>query len=126
MAYFKYTYLVLWISIITSSSCTKKIDLKNFDANIFKNDKNGCKNSREAEYKKLEPIKSDFVGMRETQLYEILGQPDKQQIEARSKKQYFYYLNPSKVCDSSVLESKLLIVDFDALNRVVVLSVGFE
>lgn len=126
MPYIKYTYLILWISIITSTSCSKKIDLKNFKEGIFKEDKNGCKGMRLAEYGNLDLIKSDFVGMRETQLHEILGQPDKQQIEARSKKQYFYYLSPSKTCDSSVSESKLLVVDFDALNRVMLLSISFE
>lgn len=126
MPNFKYSYLVLWISIITSTSCSKKIDLKNFDSQVFKNDKNACKNLREAEYKKIESLKSEFVGIKETQLNDIFGQPDKQQIEARSKKQYFYYLSPAKNCDTTLTESKLLIVDFDALNRVVVLSVGFE
>jgi outer membrane protein assembly factor BamE (lipoprotein component of BamABCDE complex) len=117
---------ILLISILLFTSCNKEIDLKNFNKETWVRDFNGCDGSREVQYGYLEQLKAEFVGMRESQLLEILGKPNKQELAERGKKTYFYYILPGKQCLFRKNETKLLVVDFDALDRVSLFSLKVE
>lgn len=118
--------LILLISIFVFSSCKKEIDFKNFDPLTWRKDYNGCDGSREVQYIYLDKIKNEFIGVRETQLVEILGKPNKQELGERGKTTYFYYIIPGKQCVFRKNETKLLVIDFDALDRVALFSLRVE
>ena len=124
--YIKVLSLLLLISILPFASCNKKIDLQNFDPQDWKRDFNGCDGSREILMNALGHIKPQLLGIRESQVLEILGNPNKQELGERSKKSYMYYIMPGKQCVFRKNETKLLVVDFDALDRVALFSIRVE
>ncbi len=116
---------VVWISIC---ACDKKINLGEFDKNGWKSDFNGCKGIRELQLKHIDLIKKEFTGMRETQLHEILGKPNKQELKERNCKTYYYYVSPGAQCTGSENPKGVssLIVELDALNRVSLMRFTFD
>ena len=118
--------LLLLISILPFASCNKKIDLENFNPQDWRRDFNGCDGTREILMNALGHIKPQLLGIQESQLVEILGKPNKQELGERVKKSYLYYIIPGKQCVFRKNETKILVVDFDALDRVALFSIKIE
>ncbi len=117
--------LLLMVLFFIHVGCKKIPDLKNFDSKMWQSDPMGCIGERKKNIAFLNEIKADLVGISEDQLLSVMGNPDKKILEERSKKQYIYYLS-SIVCARELSENVAVVVDFDALHRVVVLSTNIE
>lgn len=122
MKFKKYVYFLFFLTLL---SCKKIPDLKKFDTQKWQSDPMGCLGERKRNIATLNEIKSDLVGISEDQLLAVLGNPDRKILDERSKKQYIYYLS-SIVCAKEKYENVAIVVDFDALHRVVVLSTEIQ
>lgn len=123
----RYTALIILTALwINFSGCKRKIDLGRFNPEHWKRDFNGCDGTRESIYSFFEGVKPQMIGIREDQVLEILGRPNKQNLEERSKKSYLYYLTPGKQCVFRKNEARLIEVEFDALDRVKTISIKVE
>ena len=107
-------------------SCKKDIRYKRFNPYAFQADINGCDGTRRVQIVYLDSIKDDFKGMWESQLLEILGRPNKQELDERNKKSYVYHFAPGKQCMFGTGEVRSVVVDFDGLNRVERISYRVE
>lgn len=124
---FKNQILVfILLSICIFSSCNKKIDLKEFNKDDWRHDFNGCDGTRMELMQYLQLIQPDLIGIREPQLLEILGRPNKQELSERKKKSFMYYIYPGKQCVMNTADTRILVVDFDALDRVNLFSIKVE
>lgn len=118
-------HITIFLLLFSLFSCKNIPNLKQFDSKSWKSDPMGCLGIRKKNIETLNEIKGDLVGISEDQLLEVMGMPDRKILEERSKKQYLYYLS-SIVCASKLMENTAVVVDFDALHRVVVLSTNIE
>jgi hypothetical protein len=109
-------------------SCSKKLELGDFDIQVWKNDSYGCNGGRKQQFEKLNKVKNVFIGITENQLHQFLGKPNKQELKERNTKSYFYFLDRNSLCDSSinVMKNDFLIVEINAINQVVSLRYAFE
>lgn len=117
--------LLMLISIL---ACDKKVELGKFNTQVWQLDFNGCDGNRETQLYYLDSIKKNMYGISETQLYKILGRPNKQELGERNRKSYHYYAAPGKQCFmlKSATKTPTLIVDMDALNRVQLMRFSLE
>lgn len=118
-------HITIFLLLFSLFSCKNIPNLKQFDSKLWKSDPMGCLGIRKKNIETLNEIKGDLVGISEDQLLEVMGMPDRKILEERSKKQYLYYLS-SIVCANKLMENTAVVVDFDALHRVVVLSTNIE
>ncbi|MDX2189029.1 MAG: hypothetical protein SFY32_04130 [Bacteroidota bacterium] len=110
------------LSFIFLNSCNSKIDLGNFSSINWKTDAYACHGQRKFQFDLLKNYKENMYGLTENGVVEILGMPNKQNLNERNRKTYFYYLEPGDKCNDTIVVNKFMIVDFDALNRVKLIS----
>lgn len=109
-------------TFISISSCDSNNNLsQKIDFELWNSDKSGCLGLREAEFLKLDSIKSELYGIHEQKIFSLFGKPNKIQMEERNKKCYTYFLE----CDTIVLK-RVLKIDFDGLDRVRIIRVAVE
>ncbi|MFN0048544.1 MAG: hypothetical protein ACKVOU_05440 [Cytophagales bacterium] len=119
---------LLLLVLISINGCDKNIELGNFDVEIWKNDHDGCKGERKAQLENLNAIKKQFEGMRETRLHGFLGKPNRQELKERNCKSYYYYIDKTGQCigEEKTAKTPFLIVEMDALNRVMLMRFALE
>jgi hypothetical protein len=117
---------VLLINIVLLSSCKKNLDFKNFDSSEWKSDFKGCDGKRQQQLRNFDEIKTQLLGIQVSQLIEILGKPNKQELGDRKRRNFMYCLMPGKQCPEGQGDIKMLLVDFDALDRVALFSIKVE
>lgn len=91
----KYTIVLL---LLIAACSGKKVVIKDFNNEIWKQDKLGCKDLRSDLYKILLDNKQLLLGLRETELIDFLGRPDQTELYTRNQKFYFYQLSPGPQC----------------------------
>jgi outer membrane protein assembly factor BamE (lipoprotein component of BamABCDE complex) len=102
-------------------SCTTSIEIEGFSSKDWKSDRNGCKNTRLASIKTLMMSRDKILGQEEHSILNLLGRPDKNELLRRQQKFYFYYLEPSPLCDnitSEVDSASYLSIHFNATGVV--------
>jgi hypothetical protein len=117
---------LILLVLISITSCYKKIELRNFEPTLWKADHDGCKGDRNKLLPDLNEIKKQFEGMSETHQY--LGKPNRQELKERNCKSYYYFISPTSACESIIPSDKtsFLIVEMDALNRVMLMRFAIE
>lgn len=123
-----YTHLVILMFLVgVVSSCQKEVSLKKFNKWTWKADYNGCDGNREVQMQYLGEIKQELVGISEVQLLDILGRPNKHELDERKRKRYVYYFMVGKQCIMSTASgTRALVVELDALNRVKTFSLRYD
>jgi hypothetical protein len=109
----------LSIILILVSSCGKSLpELTNIDLEVWQQDRNGCLGKRAEMKNSLEQQKNKLLGLSETQIGEILGRPDDNELYKRNQKFYHYAIEASKNCGAVPLNSspKELIIRFTAMG----------
>jgi hypothetical protein len=103
------------------SSCTKdKPKLEGFNSELWKADKKGCNGKRIYLSEFLFTNSVNIKGMKDNDILELMGKPEKTNWEDRGKKTYYYFIQPGSQCDSTslLLEGTKIAFEFDALGRV--------
>lgn len=91
--------------------------LEGVDLAEWKNDRNGCSGKRAAMIEMLRSQRLKLEGLTETQIGELLGRPDQNELYKRNQKFYHYFLEPGRVCGSSVDKPHQLSIRFNATER---------
>ena len=99
-----------------SVSCGPSEKLQGFDAEKWKSDQNGCKELRLSMKDIFREQQDEIKGLRENELKELLGKPDKQELYVRSQKFFVYYLEPGPLCENAKDLPLTLTVRFNALG----------
>lgn len=97
-------------------SCGPSEKLQGFDAEKWKIDRNGCEGLRLSMKDIFREQQDEIKGLRENDLKELLGKPDKQELYVRSQKFFVYYLEPGPSCENAKDLPLTLTVRFNALG----------
>lgn len=109
---------ILLCSVLLIASCNSKNDNIEFDSVTWKNDKNGCQGLRKNLKEDFLIIKKFVIKKSEQEVIGLLGKPDIQQLDNRSKKSYIYYIDPSPDCDGALERPQKLVIEFNSINQV--------
>lgn len=87
------------IIILLVSGCGRDLPLfEGVDLEQWKQDKNACGNYRSSNREIFVIQKEKLLALKEMQIIELLGRPDKNELYKRNQKFYYYYLKPSPDC----------------------------
>jgi hypothetical protein len=83
-------------------ACTKPLPtLEGIDLSAWKNDKFGCNGVRFAMSSKMISQKEKLLSLNETQIVNLLGKPDVNELYKRNEKFYRYYLTDGPSCTTT-------------------------
>ena len=113
------TRIALFTSFILIISCSGKTELTNFDSKTWISDKKGCNLTRYEMMPRLEELIFELKGMKERQLQDALGKPDKTELYERGQRFLIYDVSPDKTCQSNYQGQQVdLILRLNALGIV--------
>ena len=92
--------------LLLFTACTKKPKLTGLDLETFKQDRGGCKGTREKQIDWLKTHKMTWKGVSSNDLEDILGKPDIQQLADRNQEYYVYFLEEGPHCEAIKNQSK--------------------
>lgn len=98
------------------SSCTKKIDVGDFDIEAWQADSKGCTGVRAGMTEAIMEVKPKLLELYQKSIIEVLGQPEEQELYQRSQTYYVYYIDPAGDCENSNENPRKLMVRFTALG----------
>ena len=91
--------------------------LEDFDNEIWKADKHGCKGDRKVMEAAVMEQRDKLLGFEEMQLVDFLGKPDQNELSKRNEKFYYYYIDPAPNCsENGNSEAKRLSIRFNAMG----------
>lgn len=105
------------LGLVILLGCSDK-KIPGFDAEVWKNDKNACKNQRISQLNALILEKSVIMGISQQEVVTLLGRPDKNELYSRGQKFFLYSVSPNEICSGANTNSKTLRIRFNALNSV--------
>ena len=108
-------YFLLAVLIISCGLPLPSLD--GIDLVKWKNDKNGCAGQRAAMMEALQNQKNKLEGLTETQISELLGRPDQNELYKRNQKFYHYFLQPGPACEKNTAKPLKLSIRFNATER---------
>lgn len=113
--------LVLLLLSPLFQSCTPRqnISESEFDAQSWKDDKNGCQNKRQNLLADFKNIASKLQGLSEPELRSLLGSPDTIELYKRHQKFYIYFIDAAQKCKNNTnSKPQKVFVRFNAINNV--------
>ncbi|GAB5523108.1 MAG: hypothetical protein Roseis2KO_09800 [Roseivirga sp.] len=110
--------LIIFLFIFSAgiSSCTKKIDVGNFDIEAWQADSKGCAGVRADMTEAIMEVKPKLLELYQKSIIEVLGQPEEQELYQRSQTYYVYYIDPAEDCENGKENPRKLMVRFTALG----------
>ncbi len=107
-------YSILFILFITA--CSKPLpSLDGIDLKTWKEDKNGCLNNRSQFIAQLEKQKEKLKSLDQTEIIQLLGRPDRNELYKRNQKFFYYFLEPGVLCGIDK-EPRRLSIRFNAVE----------
>lgn len=113
--------LVTLLCVKLTCACRREeVKLENFDKTAWLQDSKGCKEKRLQLLPILEEQKQKLLGLSQEAVVELLGKPDRQDLQKRNAKRFLYYVSRGTQCQehASKVEGIALIIQFGALNYV--------
>lgn len=110
--------LLIFTSSLLLSSCFKTIEIKNFDASLWKKDRNACNGIRNSISDTLFNHREELLGFKQQEIEKFLGKPNRTDLDARMRKTFYYYITPATECDSSIKDILSIAIEFESMNRV--------
>lgn len=111
-----------WHSLIALSvvlfSCGKPLpELRGIDTKSWKEDKGACNHLRSTMIEAMKAEKEKLLALDEMQIVELLGRADENELYTRNQKFFYYYLEPSPLCDSlKGKDAARLVIRFNAVG----------
>lgn len=95
--------------------------LPGFDAAAWRRDPYGCQGVRQQQIKPLLQGKEQLYGVRTSDVEQLLGRPDEEELAEQTEKIYCYYLAPGPQCEPAHPRSGInkLRVRFGSLGTVI-------
>ena len=98
-------------------SCGKSLPiLDGIDIEKWKEDKAGCSLIRKNLIDQLDHQREKIKSLSESEVVELLGRPDKNELLKRNQKFFYYYLEPGSNCPQGKPEFKKLMIRFNAIG----------
>jgi hypothetical protein len=98
-------------------SCGKPLPtLDEIDLEKWKEDKAGCAMIRQTFINQLDQQREKIKSLSESEVVDLLGRPDKNELLKRNQKFFYYYLEPSLSCPDGKPEFKKLMIRFNAIG----------
>lgn len=110
---------LVWFSLFFSFllSCGKPLpNLENMDIEKWKVDKAGCTLVRKSLIEQLDQQREKIKSLSESEVVELLGRPDKNELLKRNQKFFYYFLEPGPTCPNGNPEFKKLMIRFNAIG----------
>jgi hypothetical protein len=109
---------ILFFLILGAVACDRPLPtLNNLDLEAWRNDRNACGKYRTSTIEAIQSQKDKFLALRELQIVELLGKPDRNELYKRNQKFYYYYLLPSPDCATDSLKTtSRLAIRFNAMG----------
>jgi hypothetical protein len=108
-------FIVLIAGFIGCGNPLPKID--NIDLIAWQQDRNACGSYRTSTINLIQDQKDKFLALKELQIVELLGKPDRNELYKRNQKFYYYYLLPSPDCSADSLKTtSRLAIRFNAMG----------
>lgn len=104
------------IFLLLISSCTKRVDLGDFDAEKWRLDVNGCSGERALMIDDLIEAKPNLLGLYQKKIIKALGAPEEQELYKRSQTYYVYYIDPAGTCADHEEDPRILEIRFTSLG----------
>ncbi len=106
------------ICLVTFASCENAMPvIEGLNQKEWKEDKNGCLRKRASMTSHLKEQKNKLQGLSESQVIELFGRPDKNELYKRNQKFFTYYLQNGPPCAVDSLTTIKLVVRFTAMGR---------
>ena len=106
------------ICLVTFGSCENPMPvIEGLNQKEWKEDKNGCLQKRASMTPDLKDQKNKLQGLSESQVIELLGRPDQNELYKRNQKFFSYYLQNGPACAVDSLTTIKLVVRFTAMGR---------
>lgn len=115
---------IFWILILTplllmNGGCRQKTVIEDFNSETWISDKKGCEQARYEMMPRLETLIYDLKGLKEAQLQDVLGKPDKTELYERGQRFLIYDVSPDESCTSNYQGQQVdLILRLNALGIV--------
>jgi hypothetical protein len=97
-------------------SCTKKIEVGDFNSEKWISDRQGCSFQRAEMVDDVLKIKENLLGLYQKSIIKVLGKPEGEELYERSQTYWWYYIDPALGCDNAVDEPRKLTIRFTALG----------
>ena len=106
----------LFLALILTLGCTKKIDVGDFDSEKWIADRQGCSGDRIEMIDDVIKIKANLLGLYQKSILKVLGKPEGEELYERSQTYWWYYLDPANECDNSIDNPRKLTIRYTALG----------
>jgi len=114
--YKKFPIISLFILAIFSCN-TDKIAIEGFDNVTWKADNYGCDNLRVNQLSLIKSNATTLLSRTQHEIKDFLGSPDEHELYERTRKFFYYYLEPSAKCSDSLnIKPKILQIRFSAMG----------
>ena len=90
--------LLIAFALLSIFSCSQKKDIKGFNEDAWKSDKNGCEGIRAKMQPQLEAVKNELKALKSDEIISVLGKPNMTKLSTRNQKYFMYNISPSDVC----------------------------
>ena len=106
------------IMLLFLTGCGKSLPtLDNLDLDQWEKDKNACGSYRKDNIEKLLAQKEKLLALKEMQIVNLLGRPDRNELYKRNQKFFYYYLKPAPECSTyNVDDNARLAIRFNAMG----------
>lgn len=89
------------ILLLLLSGCGNPLPtIENLDLDQWKKDKNACGTYRTTNLETFKDQKDKLLALKEMQVVELLGRPDRNELYKRNQKFYYYYLKSAPECSN--------------------------
>jgi hypothetical protein len=106
---------VLFITAITG--CGNPLpELANLNLDAWKDDKHACGNYRAANIESIRLQKEKLLALKESQIIELLGRPDRNELYKRNQKFFHYSLEADSTCSNVKTGALKLTIRFNAMG----------
>jgi hypothetical protein len=103
--------------IIAIAGCGNPLpELANIDLKAWKDDKHACGNYREDNIESIRSQKEKLLALKESQIIELLGRPDRNELYKRNQKFFHYSLKADSTCTNAKDGGLRLVVRFNAMG----------
>lgn len=100
------------------SGCGRELPtLNNLDLEQWEKDKNACGSYRTENLAAIQSQKEKLLALKEMQIVNLIGRPDRNELYKRNQKFFYYYLKPAPECANYDSENTArLAIRFNAMG----------
>jgi len=103
--------------LLILSSCGKSLpEIENLHLEEWRKDKNACGNYRSENIEALRVQKERLLALNESQIIELLGRPDRNELYKRNQKFFHYCLEAGAECSHAKENASRMIIRFNAMG----------